>query len=108
MELRSELERLGHSFYTATDTETIVHLYEEHGARCVTKLRGMFTFALWDERERTVLLARDRLGIKALFYAVVEGRARTHPHRLARPGAPDRALLGFEVSAEHDQTDHKK
>ena len=73
-ELRTELEARGHSFYTATDTETITHLYEEYGTRCVEKLRGMFAFALWDERRRRLLLARDRLGIKPLYYADVGGR----------------------------------
>jgi len=73
-ELRTELEARGHSFYTATDTETITHLYEEYGTRCVEKLRGMFAFALWDERRRRLLLARDRLGIKPLYYAEVGGK----------------------------------
>src|SRR5712692_152075 len=72
--LRRDLQARGHSFYTATDTETIVHLYEEYGTRCVEHLRGMFTFALWDERRRQALLARDRLGIKPLYYAAVNGR----------------------------------
>ena len=69
-ELRHRLEARGHRFYTATDTETIVHLYEEHGDGCVEHLRGMFAFALWDEKRRRLLLARDRLGIKPLYYAV--------------------------------------
>jgi asparagine synthase (glutamine-hydrolysing) len=73
-ELRRDLERRGHSFYTASDTETIVHLYEEYGADCVKRLRGMFAFALWDDRSRTLLLARDRLGIKPLYYAEFGGR----------------------------------
>lgn len=73
-ELRRESEQRGHSFYTATDTETIVHLYEQYGARCVERMRGMFTFALWDERKKTLLLARDRLGIKPLYYAEAGGR----------------------------------
>lgn len=73
-QLRGELEQRGHWFYTATDTETIVHLYEEYGTRCVEKMRGMFAFALWDERRRQLLLARDRLGIKPLYYADVGGR----------------------------------
>lgn len=73
-ELRRALERRGHSFYTATDTETIVHLYEEYGVYCVEKLRGMFAFALWDDRSKILLLARDRLGIKPLYYAQVGGR----------------------------------
>ena len=73
-DLRQELERRGHCFATATDTETIVHLYEEYGPSCVDRLRGMFALALWDERQRQLLLARDRLGIKPLFYAEVGGR----------------------------------
>ena len=73
-ELRRELEARGHAFYTATDTETIVHLYEEDQADCVKKLRGMFAFALWDARRRTLLVARDRLGIKPLYYAEAGGK----------------------------------
>jgi asparagine synthase (glutamine-hydrolysing) len=72
--LRSELESRGHRFYTDTDTEVIVHLYEEVGADCVHKLRGMFAFALYDERHKRFLLARDRLGIKPLHYSVKSGR----------------------------------
>jgi asparagine synthase (glutamine-hydrolysing) len=72
--LREELERSGHRFTTATDTETIVHLYEELGPRCVARLRGMFAFAVWDARRSTLLLARDRLGIKPLYYASRDGR----------------------------------
>jgi asparagine synthase (glutamine-hydrolysing) len=67
-ELRRSLIAMGHVFRTATDTETIVHLYEEYGDRCVDYLRGMFAFALWDERKKRVLLARDRIGIKPLYY----------------------------------------
>jgi asparagine synthase (glutamine-hydrolysing) len=71
--LRDLLESRGHQLRTSTDTETIVHLYEDFGARCVEHLRGMFAFAIWDTRQRTLLLARDRLGIKPLYYAARHG-----------------------------------
>src|SRR5213593_4096354 len=73
-ELRPELEAHGHHFSTHTDTETIVHLYEEMGAECVQKLRGMFAFALWDDRRQSLLIARDRLGKKPLHYALHDGK----------------------------------
>jgi asparagine synthase (glutamine-hydrolysing) len=67
-ELRRGLEARGHAFSTATDTEVIVHLYEERGPRCVEALRGMFGLAVWDERAQSLLVARDRVGIKPVYY----------------------------------------
>ena len=73
-ELKPELEARGHRFYTHTDTEVIVHLYEEMGAECVQKLRGMFAFAVYDSRRQSLLIARDRLGKKPLHYALEDGK----------------------------------
>src|SRR5437879_11226226 len=68
-DLRPALEARGHRYRTRSDTETILHLYEEEGESCVESLRGMFAFAVWDRTRRRLLLARDRLGIKPLYYA---------------------------------------
>lgn len=68
LDLRERLIAAGHRFNTHSDTETIVHLYEEYGRDCVRHLRGMFAFAIWDNRTRTLFIARDRLGIKPLYY----------------------------------------
>jgi asparagine synthase (glutamine-hydrolysing) len=70
--LRRELEALGHRYRTRSDSETILHLYEQEGDRCVERLQGMFAFALWDRRAGRLLRARDRLGIKPLYYAQTE------------------------------------
>lgn len=81
LELRGKLIERGHSYRTNSDTETIVHLYEEYGPDCVQHLRGMFAFAIWDKRKRALFIARDRLGIKPLYY-----------HRTS-----DRLVFGSEI-----------
>jgi asparagine synthase (glutamine-hydrolysing) len=68
-ELRQNLEKLGHRFYTSSDTEVIIHLYDEYGIDCVHHLRGMFAFAIWDKREKILFIARDRVGKKPLLYS---------------------------------------
>jgi asparagine synthase (glutamine-hydrolysing) len=83
LELRDELQQKGHQFRSRTDTEVIVHLWEEEGVRCVERLRGMFAFAIWDDRQKVLFLARDRMGKKPLFYAML----------------PDRFLFGSEIKA---------
>jgi asparagine synthase (glutamine-hydrolysing) len=69
-ELREDLEKSGHNFYTSTDTEVLLHLYEEKGASCLTYLNGQFAFAIWDVRKKELFLARDRVGIRPLFYTI--------------------------------------
>jgi len=73
-DLRVELERAGHRFYTKTDTEILVHLYEDMGPELLRKLNGQFAFALWEQRQHTLMLARDRVGIRPLFYHVNNGK----------------------------------
>src|SRR5918999_5275547 len=82
-DVRPGLEAAGHRYRTRSDTETIVHAYEQWGDACVEHLRGMFAFAIWDAPKRRLLLARDRLGVKPLYWAM----------------ADDRLLLGSEIKA---------
>ncbi|MFH0895980.1 MAG: asparagine synthase (glutamine-hydrolyzing) [Bacteroidota bacterium] len=73
-DIRAHLIQLGHHFSTNSDTETILHAFEEWGEGCLSKLRGMFAFAIWDSQKETLFLARDRLGIKPLFFAQYKGK----------------------------------
>ena len=83
LELREEMLRKGHTYRSRTDSETIIHLWEEEGERCVERLQGMFAIAIWDSNKQTLFLARDREGKKPLFYAQL----------------PDRLLFGSEIKA---------
>jgi len=74
LKLRQVLENKGHKFYTSSDTEVIVHLYEEFGKKFVNKLRGMFAIAIWDSKKQQLLLVRDRLGKKPLYYTSFDGK----------------------------------
>jgi len=96
VELRRELAARGHRFRTGSDVEVIVHLYEEAGPGCLARLRGMFGFALWDAPRRRLMLARDRLGIKPLYYAAVAGAIHfgSEQKSILAAGAVDRALDG--------------
>ena len=98
-DLRRDLQARGHRYRTHSDTETIVHAYEEWGDDCMQRFRGMFAFAIWDSRRQRLLLVRDRLGIKPLYWATPrrppavrignQSGARQQRHRAG--GAPDRA-----------------
>ena len=96
LELREKLIAHGHSYRTHSDTETVVHLYEEYGRDCVQHLRGMFAFAIWDRNQRSLFIARDRLGIKPLYYTLT-------PERLLF-GSEIKTLLTAGVRPEFDRT----
>ena len=97
VELRPDLEAHGHRFSTNTDTEIILHLYEEYGHDCLRFLNGQFAIAIWDVRERSLFLARDRMGIRPLFYTVKNGRLIF--------GSEIKAILAYPgVRAELDET----
>jgi asparagine synthase (glutamine-hydrolysing) len=102
LELRAELESQGHHYHTRSDTETIIHSYEQYGRDCVKYLRGMFAFAIWDRRRKTLFAARDRLGIKPFYYRY-DGKAFLFGSEikaiLAHPGV--RAELNTGVLAEY-------
>jgi asparagine synthase (glutamine-hydrolysing) len=89
LDLRRELSALGHRFHTDTDTEVLLAAFTEWGERCLPRLNGMFAFAIWDALERRLTVARDRLGIKPLYYALVEGEG----------GAPASFIFASEVKA---------
>ena len=72
-DLRAQMVARGHTYRTHSDTESIVHLYEEYGTECVQHLRGMFAFAIWDQPRRTLFAARDRMGIKPFYYRLQQG-----------------------------------
>lgn len=93
--IRQDLEKRGHRFKTNSDTEAIVHLYEEYGTRCVEHLRGMFALAIWDAPRRRLIVARDRLGIKPLYYSVGNGRLLF--------GSELKSLLAVGLDREIDQ-----
>ena len=96
IELRRDLESRGHKFRTSSDTEVIVHLFEEHGEDCVQHLRGMFGFAIWDHHQRELFIYRDRLGIKPLYYILDSNQRLVF-------GSEIKSLLTLpDVSAEID------
>ncbi|MBI4307196.1 MAG: asparagine synthase (glutamine-hydrolyzing) [Chloroflexi bacterium] len=111
-DLRRDLETRGHRFYTQSDTEAIVHAYEEYGESCVQRLNGMFAWAVWDKRRRRLVIARDRMGIKPLFYTL-QGTTLAFASELRAlltcPGISrqiDASALNEYLSFEHVPTPH--
>src|SRR5438094_224438 len=106
-DLRSELERRGHRFRGTSDTEVLVHLYEEYGEHMADRLRGIFAFAIYDSRRRALYLARDRFGVKPLFYALHSGGIDSSlvvaAHRRATGGSTATFNVRFPAKS-HDET----
>ena len=95
VELREDLERKGHKFLTRSDTEVLLHLYQEYGTDCVHRMNGQWAFAIWDARRRRLFLSRDRMGIRPLFYTTAD--------RTFLFGSEIKALLAHpQVPAELD------
>lgn len=107
LDLRQQLEARGHKYKSHCDTETIIHAYEEWGQECVTRLHGMFAFAIWNQRNRSLFAARDRLGVKPLYYATSKEAfllasemkaiiaSGTHPARLNSAAVPELMTFGY-------------
>jgi asparagine synthase (glutamine-hydrolysing) len=100
-QLREELEQKGHRFYTSSDTEVLVHLYEEEGVDCLKYLRGMFAFCIWDDNKKMMFLARDRVGKKPLVYAEINGGVVFASEIKAILQYP-----GFTPAVNHKSLDH--
>ncbi len=108
--IRADLERRGHRFRTRSDSEILLHLYEEHGEDCLRHLRGEFAFALWDARARRLFCARDRFGVRPLVYARAGGAllVASEAKALFAMGVParwDAAALAFAMHAQYTQED---
>ena len=112
-ELRLELERRGHRFSTTCDTEVVLHAYEEYGPDCLSRFNGQFAIAIWDSRDRSLFLARDRLGVRPLFYTEADGAlvfgseikailAASRRHRVPGSGGagPDLHVLEHALAAD--------
>ena len=117
-ELRAYLVRRGHRFASQSDTEVIVHLYEEFGSDCISKLDGMFALAIWDDHNSRLLLARDRTGKKPLFYFASEKQivfgseikalfmAEGVPRELCTEYLPEFMALGYIPTPSHSVSQH--